>query len=605
MISDSNVRFTLFNLENPEGFTISAEPIGKKQGGAKKDGNHTGLYSYKQPQKNQKIKALFKQGASKKSFNENGRKVFHSYGETIAEFLGGFVYQYLGISAAKSSLASVETEDGYEYYVTSEYESNCLIPPIDGFQLFFKERPKFAGSKHQLDLIKPLEQLDEMFSLGLTDILASTKLQNDEDSHSGNFILIINKGDISEENLQRAKDLAARYRDEINQLIQSKSHWRANKKEITQKLINKHTGYIRLLKELGAEVYFQKIDHGYSFYHIAYEKPRLIRSNHSRPMLRSVTNLSARPTDHFLEYTKTTQAKANAFIGTNFRRKLIEDDHISNDFRDQLIQHLNIVFRVFGYEGLVSYLRWLGNKTIDMRSNNMDSEALIEMIATVICTHMEKVIEENTPDQGECALNMNFSRIEDEKSHPSSGNLNDREEKPLYSPNLTVMKAHEISIKQENIPLELSRSKPQNNAYTPKNNTKSIKFLEKKISDKCAKPSNKTIVLSKINNALARNLIILSAANLFIVSFSFLIPFSAQIMTGFLFSTPLIYFLGFQIFTSKRNFEPIPTPNIETNSPLISNLISTKSPSFTTHETTCTESLQDDENYTQKMSFSG
>src|SRR5215207_3492822 len=83
-----------------------------KEGGAKHGGKRTGVYTFKEPESDEKIMMLIKQG--------------DSVGETIAEYVGGNLYQLLiPDHSAKAILVRDKSSSKpslNDVYVTSIYE---------------------------------------------------------------------------------------------------------------------------------------------------------------------------------------------------------------------------------------------------------------------------------------------------------------------------------------------------------------------------------------------------------------------------------------------------------------------------------------------------
>ncbi len=363
--------YTLFDKEHPNGAKTPFKQKGNKEGGVNKGG---GIYTYKFADGDVR-QVLLKQGLQKKSRDTESRNVVgtQAYGETISEFISATMHHALGgddIKAAKSSLVSIPDEkDGAAVYVSSEYNPHSSKDPLMGFKLVgHKNRPKMAKTLHTRDLITPLENLDKEYDLGLENILASAWLQGDKDIHSGNFVLIIDDSGVNAEYQNSFEVLASYYRNEIKNPSKKPAHF----------------VFISALRDIGAKVYFEKIDHGYGFYHTNYYKNRtpLNFLNRVEPFFRDILHGRARPTDHFTEYSKKLQHKCMELVNGEIR-----DRFTNGKWKDDLREALDITEKAYGDEAvpaLVGYLHFLGNKTVTPKMYNNKTEDLKDEIVSEI-----------------------------------------------------------------------------------------------------------------------------------------------------------------------------------------------------------------------------
>lgn len=166
-----------------------------KVGGAKQGGERTGVYTFGTGTNT--IKMLIKQG--------------DSVGETVAEFIGGQLYQLtIPDYAAKSILVrdnlAATRQKGADVYVTSEYED--AIEVTDAFKVAgLSERPPFARLRHAVQkklksgsneegLIRKVIADDEKTterSIGL--ITANVLWHGDHDIHMGNLVRVTKEKD--------------------------------------------------------------------------------------------------------------------------------------------------------------------------------------------------------------------------------------------------------------------------------------------------------------------------------------------------------------------------------------------------------------------------
>lgn len=174
-------------LQNPTKFR-------PKEGGAKHGGKRTGVYTFKEPESNDQLMMLIKQG--------------DSVGETIAEYIGGNLYQLLiPDHSAKAILVrdnSADTPSLSDVYVTSIYEQGASNVQ-DAFKVAgYETRPAFARLRHEIkkafgykdeSLIRKVLQDDQMHadnSLGY--IMANVLWHGDHDVHMGNFVRVEKDG---------------------------------------------------------------------------------------------------------------------------------------------------------------------------------------------------------------------------------------------------------------------------------------------------------------------------------------------------------------------------------------------------------------------------
>ncbi|MCS5708206.1 hypothetical protein CC99x_004740 [Candidatus Berkiella cookevillensis] len=168
-----------------------------KEGGAKQGGIHTGVYTFKgKTDSDNALMMLIKQG--------------DSLGETIAEYVGGNLYQ-LTISnhAAKAILVRdnlSKSPSAQDVYVTSIYEQGAGNVQ-DAYKIAgYKERPRFARVQHALKKAFGYEDESLMRKILIDDqtmadnslgyIIANVLWHGDHDVHMGNFVRIEKDGGV-------------------------------------------------------------------------------------------------------------------------------------------------------------------------------------------------------------------------------------------------------------------------------------------------------------------------------------------------------------------------------------------------------------------------
>lgn len=168
-----------------------------KEGGAKQGGAHTGVYTFKgKTDSDTPLMMLIKQG--------------DSLGETIAEYVGGNLYQLtIPNHAAKAILVRdnlSKSPSAQDVYVTSIYEQDATNVQ-DAYKIAgYKERPRFARVQHAIKKAFGYEDESLMRKILIDDqtmadnslgyIIANVLWHGDHDVHMGNFVRIEKDGGV-------------------------------------------------------------------------------------------------------------------------------------------------------------------------------------------------------------------------------------------------------------------------------------------------------------------------------------------------------------------------------------------------------------------------
>jgi hypothetical protein len=180
-------------------------------------------------------------------------------------------------------------------YAASQWSSDQAS--FEACQLFgFKKRKKAAGTR-QAEYFNELRQLNESYNLGLEKIIIPTALIADFDLHTENFMLKVNRGKVQDKDLE----------DFNRKVSYLKERMKATYPD-TQSRIQAIGQAIKELQDLGASVYFHKIDHDSGFYRYADPERKVDFSTHrTAPVHLEGMKPKTQPTLHVTEITGGTK----------------------------------------------------------------------------------------------------------------------------------------------------------------------------------------------------------------------------------------------------------------------------------------------------------
>ncbi len=193
--------------------------------------------------------------------------------------------------------ASIETRCNMALFAASQWSSDRAS--FEACQLFgLKKRIKAAGTR-QVEDFKDLRELNAACDLGLETIIMPSALIVDFDLHTENFMLKIN--DEAVKNMHHKEQIKVHI--ELLQREMSKSNGVTREARITYL-----KGIITTLKDLGARVFFHKIDHDNGFYRYVDPARKVDFLTHrTSPIHRVGTLFKSQPTLHITELTGGTK----------------------------------------------------------------------------------------------------------------------------------------------------------------------------------------------------------------------------------------------------------------------------------------------------------
>ncbi len=204
---------------------------------------------------------------------------------------------FLVVKNRETTNISIEDNCKTRLYAASCWSSDKVS--FKACQLFgLKTRVKAAGTR-QADDFKDLLELNKTCDLGLEMITIPTALIADFDMHTENFMLKINDQNIKD------KDKKMQFDGHIKIFEQ----YMNKMPDITrQERLTYLKGIIDILKKLGANVFFHKIDHDSGFYRYADPKRKVDFLTHrTSPVHRIGIFFKTQPTLHLTEITGGTK----------------------------------------------------------------------------------------------------------------------------------------------------------------------------------------------------------------------------------------------------------------------------------------------------------
>ncbi len=201
--------------------------------------------------------------------------------------------------------------------VVSEWSND--LASFKACELFgFEKRMLMAGTFYP-ELFEDLRILNLHCELGLELIVVVATYLCDFDLHLENFMLKINITGVSEENIEKVKFLIEEFKELIRKRKEQVAAYNNSKtqKDTTKKRqesaehLEALITAIKILKKLGAEIYFHKIDHDSGFYRYIDRDRKVDFSTHRTPPLHwsnlSILKIKAQPTCHIVELTSATE----------------------------------------------------------------------------------------------------------------------------------------------------------------------------------------------------------------------------------------------------------------------------------------------------------
>lgn len=229
----------------------------------------------------------------------------------------------------KDKGATLEERCKKRLYAASQWSNDRAS--FEACQLLgFKKRKKGAGTR-QVQEFEDLRQLNAACNLGLEKIVIPTALIADFDLHAENFMLKINDLKVKEEH----KKQVSVHLDLLKELMENTSGL-SRKFRMDSLIVN-----IKVLKELGVNVFFHKIDHDSGFYR--YADPRRVvdfLTHRTSPIHREGMFFKTQPTLHLTEMTGGTKEGMDQL--------LLSKDGIERLVNISLDKELDIVSRTAG-----------------------------------------------------------------------------------------------------------------------------------------------------------------------------------------------------------------------------------------------------------------
>ncbi len=202
-----------------------------------------------------------------------------NWGETLSEHLASLELQAnarrrgcLNQAAAtqlwlesKDAKSTASQDIGSEVFVASQYydsDYTVTAATVGGYAT----RPKAAYTFSKqlfmtlIDLNKALPQL------GLEEVIHAAVRMGDFDLHTENVLLLIDLKDVKPEDLQHAKRLVKNFNEIIKNHLNESGMSNIFFSRKSQEYIQLLAGKIREIEGCGGRVFFQKIDHGNSYY---------------------------------------------------------------------------------------------------------------------------------------------------------------------------------------------------------------------------------------------------------------------------------------------------------------------------------------------------
>ncbi len=228
----------------------------------------------------------------------------------------------------KDNSATVKERCEKRLYAASQWSKDKAS--FEACQLFGLKKRKMRAGTNQVQDFEDLRKLNAACGLGLEKIFIPTALIADFDLHLENFMLKINDQGVAKQD----KQLVNKHLALLKEIMENKT---LSREVRMYNLITNIEG----LKNLGAKVFFHKIDHDSGFYR--YADPRRIVdffTHRTAPIHREGFRLKTQPTLHLTEITSATKKGMDQL--------LLSDDGIERLLNISLKKELDTVIRTAG-----------------------------------------------------------------------------------------------------------------------------------------------------------------------------------------------------------------------------------------------------------------
>lgn len=225
------------------------------------------------------------------------------------------------------TFSSIEERCKASLYAASQWSSDKTS--FEVCQLFGLEKRITAAGTRQGEDFNDLRKLNEACDLGLEKIVLPTALIADFDLHTENIMLKINDTDVKD----TYKENVAFHLKLLKQaMLKTDSVTRQDR-------LTYLIGIIHILKELGAHVFFHKIDHDSGFYRYAHPERKVNFLTHrTSPVHRVGSLFKTQPTLHITEITGGTKEGMDQL--------LLSDKAIENMLNIDLTKELEMIASV-------------------------------------------------------------------------------------------------------------------------------------------------------------------------------------------------------------------------------------------------------------------